>query len=141
MISFLYPGIWICLCLCYALSSDAVLWRLYLTLPPKMTSVVVKSAWPSKRNFLHHLDPEIRKMARRNERLHLKLLTMTQSEVFNQTCLDKDLLPKYKLYIYIYIYIYMCVCVCVCVRACVLYIQCVLNSLQVDQELNGLGYK
>ena len=51
--------------------------------------------------FLYHLDPDIRKIRRRLERLHLKILKRKQAVVFNQTCLDNDLL---RIYIYIYIW-------------------------------------
>ena len=53
--------------------------------------------------FLYQLDPDIRRLVRRLERLHFKILKKKQSAVFNQTSLDNDLLPKY---IYIYIYIF-----------------------------------
>ena len=59
-------------------------------------------------DFLHHLDPDIRKIAKKLS-LHLKILKKKQSVVFDQTCLDNDLLPKYTIYIYIYIYIYKCI--------------------------------
>ena len=42
-----------------------------LTLLPKMTSEMVESAWANMGGFLHHLDPEIRRIVRRFECLHL----------------------------------------------------------------------
>ena len=66
-----------------------------------MTSEMDESAWVSMGCFLHHLDPGIKYIARRLERLHLKILKKKQSTIFNQTCLDNDLLSKYTLYIYI----------------------------------------
>ena len=71
-----------------------------------MTSEMVESTWACIGFFLQHLDPDIRKITRRLVHLHLKILKKKQSVVFNRTCLDNDLLPKYTIYIYIYIYIY-----------------------------------
>ena len=66
-----------------------------LTLPVTMTSEMVKSAWANIGFFLHHLDPEIQRIVRRLEHLHLKIIKKKQSVVFNRTSLS--------LYIYIYI--------------------------------------
>ena len=66
-----------------------------------MTSEMVKSAWANIGFFLYQLDPEVRRRVRRLEPLHLKILKKKQSTVFNQTCLDYDLLPTYTTYIYI----------------------------------------
>ena len=60
---------------------------------------MVERAWASMGHFLHHLDPNIRKITRRLDSLHLKILKKKQSAVFNRTCLDNDLLPKYTIYI------------------------------------------
>ena len=49
------------------------------------------------------LDSEVRRRMRRFEHLHLKILKKKQSAVFNQTCLDNDLLPQYTIYIYMYV--------------------------------------
>ena len=46
-------------------------------------------------HFLHHLNPDIRKMIRRLECLHLMILKRKYSPVFHRTCLN------------IFIYIYM----------------------------------
>ena len=77
----------------------------YLTLPPKMTSEMVESAWANIGFFFHHLDPEIPRIVRRLEHLHVKIIKERQSVLFNRTSLS----------IYIYIYkkeeIFMCVCV------------------------------
>ncbi len=59
-----------------------------------MTSEMVKSAWANIGFFLYQLDPEVRRLVRRLERLHLKILKKKQSTVFNETCLDNDLLPS-----------------------------------------------
>ena len=42
-----------------------------LTIPPKMTSDKVESDWANIGGGLHHLIPEIRRIVRRLERLHL----------------------------------------------------------------------
>ena len=47
-----------------------------------MTSEMVESAWANIGGFLH-LDPEIRRIVRRFERLHLKIIKKMQSVVFN----------------------------------------------------------
>ena len=58
---------------------------------------MVEGALASMWHFLHNLDPDIRKITRRLEHLHLEILKRKHSMVFNQTCL------------YIYIYIYICI--------------------------------
>ena len=78
-----------------------------------MTSEMIKSARANIGHFLYQLDPEIWRLVKELEHLHLKILQKKQSEVFNETSLDNDLVPKYTIYIYIYIYIYKCVCLCV----------------------------
>ena len=58
------------------------------------------------------------------------------SIIFNKTCLNYNLLPKYTLF-NIYIYIYVCVCVCVCSRACVCaYIEHFSTSLKESNAQN-----
>ena len=37
------------------------------------------------------------------------------SIMFNEICINEEMLPKYT-YIYIYIYMYVCVCVCVLMK-------------------------
>ena len=64
-----------------------------LTQPPKMTSEMVESTLANIGFFLYQLDPEVRRLMRRLE-----------CAVFNQTCLNNDLLPQYTIYIYIYIH-------------------------------------
>ena len=54
----------------------------------QLTSEMVKSTWASMGHFLHHLDPDIRKITRRLEHLYLKILRRKQSRVFNQTFFD-----------------------------------------------------
>ena len=57
--------------------------------------------------LFHYFDRDIRKITRRLECLHLKILKKKQSMAFNLTCLDDDLLSKYTIYMSIYIYIYI----------------------------------
>ena len=70
---------------------------------------MVVSAWAEDMGqFLYHLNPDKRKIRRTLEKLQLKIKKQC-SIVFNKTCLNNNLLPKYTLfniYIYIYIYIY-----------------------------------
>ena len=66
-----------------------------LTNPPKMTTEMVESVWANMGYFLHHLDPNIREIRKKQKRLHLKILKMKQSMVFYWKRLDNDLLPKY----------------------------------------------
>ena len=60
-----------------------------------MTSEMDKSASADMGYFLHYLNPDIRKITKRLEHIHLKILKKKYYLVFNQTCLG----------IYIYIYI------------------------------------
>ena len=62
---------------------------------PKMTTKMMESTWANIGFFLYQHDPDIRRLVRRLECLYLKILKKKQSTVFNQTCLDNDLLPKY----------------------------------------------
>ena len=74
----------------------------------KVTSEIVQSSWVSMEQFLHHVDPDIRKIIRKFECFQEKIIKrkkISDSVVFNGTCLNNDLLPKYIIYIYIYIYI------------------------------------
>ena len=78
-------------------------WRKY----PKLAQVISTISLVILR-IVCWCDPDIRKITRRLEHLHLKIWKRKQSVVFNSTCLDNDLLPKYTIYIYIYnIYIYI----------------------------------
>ena len=56
---------------------------------------MVERTWANKRFFLAQLDPEVRKLVRTFDRLHVKILETKQFAVSNQSCLDNDLLPKY----------------------------------------------
>ena len=55
--------------------------------PLRTTSKMVESTWSSMESFLHHLDPDIRKITKRLERHHLKILKRRQSAIIKQTCL------------------------------------------------------
>ena len=74
-----------------------------------MTSKMVESAWAAIGFFLYQLDPEVRRLVRRVEHLHLKIIfkKKKQSSVFYQTCLDNDLLPKYTTYIYYFLKLFL----------------------------------
>ena len=61
--------------------------------PLRMTNEMVESAWASMGYFLHHHDPDIRKIIIRLEHLHLKILKRKHTEYA---------------YIYRSIYIYKC---------------------------------
>ena len=75
-----------------------------------MTKSMVESAWAEDMGqFLYHVDPNLRKITRKLEKN--KIINNKQcSIIFNKTCLNNNLLPKYKLFkkkLYIYIYIYI----------------------------------
>ena len=53
-----------------------------------MTNKMVESTWASMGYFLHHRDTDIRKITRKFEYLHLKILKRKQSVVFNWTCIN-----------------------------------------------------
>ena len=63
----------------------------------QLISTIVERVWARMGYFLHHLDPDIRKMIRKLERLHLKILKRKLSLHLRQNML--------KWYIYIYIYL------------------------------------
>ena len=83
---------------------DFILNKIILTQLPKMIGEKVESALANI--MFYKLDLDIRKLVRRLERLYLKILKWKQYVVFNQTCLDNNLLIIIYMYIYIYIYIY-----------------------------------
>ena len=72
----------------------------------------------------HHFDPDISKMARRLERLQLKIFNKKQSAVFNET----------------YIYIYVCVCVCVHASMRVYVCVCVHIFRRRERQLSGRSF-
>ena len=108
---------------------------------------MVESNWAEDMGqFLFHLDPHTRKITRSLEKMKLKTINKQCSIVFNKTCLNNNMLPKYTLfktyvdidtdidrcthththththtYIYIYIYIYVCIYIYMhfCVSLCV----------------------
>ena len=65
-------------------------------------SKMVKSTRANLGFFTHDLNPEIRRIVRRLEYLHLKIIKKKQSMEFDRTCLDNNLLSKYKIYLYMY---------------------------------------
>ena len=62
---------------------------------------VVLAVIPRDTLEMDHFDPDIRKITRNLEHLHLKILKRKHSAVF------RGLLLRYTIYIYIYIYIYL----------------------------------
>ena len=78
----------------------------FMPFPSFFAGSEMKKRKPRPGFFLYQMEPEVRRLVRRLERLHLKILKKKQFVVFNQTCLDNELPPKYTIYIYIYIYIY-----------------------------------
>ena len=81
-----------------------------------MTSKMVERVWANIGYILYQIGLDsMRGLVRRLERLHLKFFKKKQSVVFNQTCLNNDLLPNYtislspSLSLSLYIYIYVCV--------------------------------
>ena len=69
---------------------------------------MVEGTWAEDMGkFLYHLDSDTTKITGSLEN-KLKIINKLFSIVFNKSCLDNNLLPKYTLlYIYIYIYIYI----------------------------------
>ena len=77
--------------------------------------------------FINQFQPDIIRSIRQLERI-FKIFRQKMSVMFNQICINEEMLPKY---IYIYIYMYVCMyiyiyiytrvraCVCVCVCVCV----------------------
>ena len=50
---------------------------------------MVESGWvKNKGQFLYPLDPDVRKITKRLERLHLKIINKKYSEVFNKASLN-----------------------------------------------------
>ena len=73
--------------------------------------------------YLNQFPPNTIKVIREFERIQKKIYWHKMSIMFNEMCINEEMLPKYTylyMYIYIYIYIYVCVCVCVCVLAALL---------------------
>ena len=66
--------------------------------------------------YLNQFPPNTIKVIREFERIQKKICRHKMSIMFNEICINEEMLPKFT-YIYIYIYIYsVCVCVCVCVK-------------------------
>ena len=73
------------------------------------TSSIQKIKMMSFGNFLHQFDPDTRKSIRLIESTDRKTINAELSLLFNETCLNEKILPRYtNIYIYIYyIYIYL----------------------------------
>ena len=66
--------------------------------------------------YLNQFPPNTIKVIREFERIQKKICRHKMSIMFNEICINEEMLPKYTyIYIYIYIGIYVCVCVYVCV--------------------------
>ena len=64
--------------------------------------------------YLNQFPPNTIKVIREFERIQKKICRHKMSIMFNEICINEEMLPKYTyIYIYIYICIYVCVCVCV----------------------------
>ena len=63
-----------------------------------MTRKMVESSWANIGFFLYQFDPDIRRLARRLKRLHLKILKKKQSAVINQTCSWQQHPTRHQLY-------------------------------------------
>ena len=65
---------------------------------------------------INQFPPNTIKVIREFERIQKKICIHKISVMFNEICINEEMLPKYTyINMYIYIYIYVCVCVCVCV--------------------------
>ena len=64
--------------------------------------------------YINQFPPNTIKVIQEFERIQKKIRRHKMSIMFNEICINEEMLPKYT-YIYIYIYICVCVCVCVCV--------------------------
>ena len=75
------------------------------------------------RQYINQFPPNTIKPIREFERIQKKICRHKMSIMFNEICINEEMLPKYT-YICIYIhekglYICVCVCLCVCVFVCV----------------------
>ena len=69
-----------------------------------------ESAWDNFGKFPHQFQPETNTLIRKLKRILIKLYRQNLSLLFNETCLNEQLLPNYT-HTHIHIYIYVCVCV------------------------------
>ena len=61
--------------------------------------------------YINQFPPNTIKVIREFERIQKKICRHKMSIMFNEICINEEMLPKYTyIYIYIYIYIYMNVC-------------------------------
>ena len=56
--------------------------------------------------YINQFPPNTIKAIRQYERIQKKICRQKMSIMFNEICINEEMLPKY-IYIYIYIYIYM----------------------------------
>ena len=61
--------------------------------------------------YINQFPPNTIKVIREYERIQKKICRHKMSIMFNEICINEEMLPKY---IHTHIYIYVCVCVCVC---------------------------
>ena len=61
-----------------------------------------ESAWDTFGKFIHQFQPETKTLIRKLKRILNKLYRQNLSLLFNETCLNEQLLPNYTLYIYIF---------------------------------------
>ena len=54
-----------------------------------------QSTWDKFGKFIHQFQPETKTLIRKLERILRKLYRQNMSLLFNQTCLNERLLPKY----------------------------------------------
>ena len=67
--------------------------------------------------YLNQFPPNTIKVIPEIERIQKKICRHKISIMFNEICINEEMLPKYTyIYIYIYIYIYTRVCVCIYLR-------------------------
>ena len=64
-----------------------------------------ESAWDNFGKFIHQFTPETKTLIRKVKRILIKLYRQNVSLLFNQTCLNERLLPKFTYFRYIYVYI------------------------------------
>ena len=60
--------------------------------------------------YINRFPPNTIKVIREFERIQKKICRHKMSIMFNEICINEEMLPKYT-----YIYVCVCVCVCMCV--------------------------
>ena len=64
--------------------------------------------------YLNQFPPNTIKVIREFERIQKKICRHKMSIMFNEICINEEMLPKYTYFKYICMYLCVCVCVCVC---------------------------